>query len=488
MKTFYRVFSLICLLGITVFSKQDIQSEYTIPEAASSVFATNIYHNGFNDIIVGHHTWVGPGGAINPSITILKNVMWGNFEITDTSKVFSGFQDNIFAVDVNNDGWADIITFHTTVSSWYLRVYYNINGSFPNDNFVDFSLNSASVFDGITFGDINGDGFMDLAVISSNDNFWGILNNTGNGSFTAPVYFSIQNPYDIKCDDLNGDGRDDIVISGQNTMVYFSYPTGFQSLILDTNAYMQNPQIVDFDLDGKKDILTEVYEPWYHYSILRMFKNSGNNTFQKMPDIFYPYAIGGLHTVDFNNDGYPDVLYAGVGGHTIWYNQGNFQLTDSQFVEVPYYGERGDNIAFADLDNNGFNDIITVRFFDYSEFYPALDIRFNDGHGNFTPDPIVGLKKLNNNNTVFLQSFPNPFQSNTLITFDLKDKANVELSICNEKGQFIKCLISQKLDRGSYSIKWCGLDNDDQSCKPGVYIAYLKVKGKISGSVKVFKI
>jgi hypothetical protein len=484
MKTFYIVFSLICLLAITVFSKQDIRSEYFIPEAANSVFATNLDHDGFNDIIVGHQTVLG---GTNPTLTLLKNVSWGTFEIADTSKVFAGDQINIFAIDVNNDGWSDIITFHNALNHSYIRVYYNIQGTFPNDNYADFDLNSASMFDGITYGDINGDGYMDLAVIGTNDNFWGILYNQGNGTFGSPQYHSIQTPYDIICGDLNGDGRDDIVISGQNTQVYFSYPTGFQSLILDTNAFMQEPQIVDFDLDGKKDILTSEYAWWLHCTITRIFKNLGNNTFQHIPDIVYPYDNGGLHIADFNNDGYPDILYSATGGHTIWYNQGNFQFADSLFVPIPSYGERWVSIATADLDNNGFNDIMTVRYFDTPGAYPALDIRFNDGHGNFLPDPIVGLIKINDKNKVPFKCFPNPFQSNTLITFDIKDKANIELSICNGQGQFVKCLISQKLDKGSYSIKWCGLDNGDQPSKPGTFIVYLKVNGKICSTVKLIK-
>ena len=59
MKTFHRIFLLLSFLAISVFFKMDIQSEYILPIWASSVFATSIYHDGFNDIIVGHHVGWG---------------------------------------------------------------------------------------------------------------------------------------------------------------------------------------------------------------------------------------------------------------------------------------------------------------------------------------------------------------------------------------------------------------------------------------------
>ena len=487
MKIFYRTFSLLCIFLISIFLKEDIQSEYHIPIDASSVFATNIFHDGFNDIIVGHETgW----GEPFPTITIMKNISYGSFEITDTSKSFCGYQYNIFAIDVNNDGWADIVTFHKDFSTGtaknYIRIYYNDNGTFPNDNYADFNLNSSAIIDGINYGDINGDGNIDLVISSADDNFWGVLYNNGDGSFTPPIYYSFNSPYDIVCGDLNGDGRDDVVVCGMDTKVYFSYSSGFQVLTLDPFAYMEDPIIVDFDLDGKKDIFTEKYIWQYDYTIVRMFKNLGNNTFQQLTDLIYPGAVGGLHIADFNNDGYPDVLFSKVGGDVIWYNQGNFQLTDSQFVAIPNYGEQFVNVFLADLDNNAFNDIITVRFDSYQN-YPNLDIRFNDGHGHFGRDPIVGVQNDQNNLSSNLKNYPNPFQDETIFEFNSKETALVDLSVFDLQGKFITCLVNQKMEGGTHLIKWRGLDNGDQPCKPGVFIAYLKVNGKISHAIKVIK-
>jgi len=162
MKSFYRTSSLLCIFLVSIFFKKDINSEYILPLHASSVFAGNLYHDGFNDIIAGHESY-----GVMPTLTLMKNINWGNFEITDTSKKFNGSEDNIFAVDVNNDGWLDLVTFYCVfsgIATNYIRIYYNENGNFPNDKHRDFNLNSSAIFTDITYGDINGDGYVDLIV------------------------------------------------------------------------------------------------------------------------------------------------------------------------------------------------------------------------------------------------------------------------------------------------------------------------------------
>jgi hypothetical protein len=491
MKRIFRTFGLFSFLVITAYFTTDVRSDYSLPMNALSVFATNLYHDGFNDLLIGNETL---GGATNPTITILKNIDWGIFEITDTSKIYCGMQNNIFAVDVNNDGWEDIVSTHATFSGtnhYFLRIYYNENGIFPNDNFVDFNLNTSSTIDGVSYGDINGDGYIDLLVFSHNSGFWDILYNDGTGYFSSPVNFNFPPTINnLICGDLNGDGRDDIVVCGFNTIVYFSYPSGFQAVNIDPSAYIQGVHIVDFDLDGKKDILSDVYIALNNSTILRMFKNMGNNSFQQLPDIIFNCDEGGLvvnENTDLNNDGYPDLIYSTIGRCIIWYNQGNFQIADSQFVAFPDYGlVWGYGVVCADLDNNGYNDIVRVQSPKYQN-KSYLDIMFNDGQGHFVPDPFVCIHEHEKLSSIHLQNWPNPFQDETIFNFSLNEIAEVELSVYDLQGKYIKCLINQKLEGGSHSIKWRGLDNGDQPSKPGAFIAYLKVNGKICQSIKLIK-
>ncbi|MEZ5147205.1 MAG: VCBS repeat-containing protein [Bacteroidales bacterium] len=94
--------------------------------------------------------------------------------------------------------------------------------------FTDFNLNNSSTFSTINSGDINGNGYKDIIVVS-NSQFWGVLYNDGLGNFSNRniITFITSLSTDIDCGDLNDDGRDDIVICGQN-QVYFSYPGNFK--------------------------------------------------------------------------------------------------------------------------------------------------------------------------------------------------------------------------------------------------------------------
>jgi hypothetical protein len=489
MKTIFRVFSLICLIGITVFSKMDTLSEYIVPSAATSAFASNLYHDGFNDIIIGHHTaW----GQTNPTISIMKNMEYGLFDVTDTSKVFCGNQDHIFAIDVNNDSWPELVAltannYSAGTLEQYIRIYYNNQGTLNDSNYIDYDLNTRETVDNINYGDFNGDGYIDLVYSSNYGLFWGILNNDGTGGFSAPEVHYVTNyyPSGIAVGDLNNDGRDDLVLCGQIIDVYYSYPSGFQRIQLSADGFAGGVAITDFDQDGYNDIFGN---SGFGSTSLIMYKNNGNNTFQKLPDFVFQSSTLQFFVADFNNDGLPDVIYQNqdLSGYILWYNQGNFQLANSQIIAVPTLGEVSRSFYCADLDNNGFKDIITVRC---SYEYPLptnVDIRFNDGSGNFTPNPIVGIQ--NKKDIVFsLKNYPNPFQDETNFQFYLKETESVELSVFNLHGKFITCLINQQLKGGSYTIKWRGLDNGHQPCKPGAFIAYLKVNGKICHAIKVVK-
>ncbi|MCD4744878.1 MAG: T9SS type A sorting domain-containing protein, partial [Bacteroidales bacterium] len=91
-------------------------------------------------------------------------------------------------------------------------------------------------------------------------------------------------------------------------------------------------------------------------------------------------------------------------------------------------------------------------------------------------------------NNVVTYNYPNPFTTETTIEFFLEEKTYVELYVYNVSGMLIKTLVKKNLKGGNHSIKWCGLDMNHQSCKPGLCIAVLKVNGKVCQSVKLIKL
>jgi hypothetical protein len=71
------------------------------------------------------------------------------------------------------------------------------------------------------------------------------------------------------------------------------------------------------------------------------------------------------------------------------------------------------------------------------------------------------------------QNSPNPFNMNTMITFDVPDLQNgsvpVRLEIFNTRGQLVKTLIDQKKTTGRYTVHWNGSDDFGRLVSSGVY-------------------
>jgi flagellar hook capping protein FlgD len=77
-----------------------------------------------------------------------------------------------------------------------------------------------------------------------------------------------------------------------------------------------------------------------------------------------------------------------------------------------------------------------------------------------------------------LSNFPNPFNPETTISYNIPESGKVELSIYNIKGQIVKTLINAQLSSGNYSTTWNGKDNTNKQVSTGEYIAKLKLNGE----------
>ena len=67
------------------------------------------------------------------------------------------------------------------------------------------------------------------------------------------------------------------------------------------------------------------------------------------------------------------------------------------------------------------------------------------------------------------QNFPNPFNPETTILYDLADGARVELDIYNVMGQVVKRLVSEEQAAGRYRVVWDGSDAIGRNVASGVY-------------------
>ncbi len=74
-----------------------------------------------------------------------------------------------------------------------------------------------------------------------------------------------------------------------------------------------------------------------------------------------------------------------------------------------------------------------------------------------------------------LDNYPNPFNPTTIIEFSIQNDSKVDLSIFNIKGQKIKALFNDEIDKGNHSISWNGTDDLGNAVSSGVYFYMLRV-------------
>ena len=86
------------------------------------------------------------------------------------------------------------------------------------------------------------------------------------------------------------------------------------------------------------------------------------------------------------------------------------------------------------------------------------------------------------------QNRPNPFNNNTLITYQIlsrKSPANVGLEIYNNRGQLVRTLVSEEKTNGNYIVYWNGTDDNGLPMGSGFYFCCLRVGGEYVSSIKM---
>ncbi len=98
----------------------------------------------------------------------------------------------------------------------------------------------------------------------------------------------------------------------------------------------------------------------------------------------------------------------------------------------------------------------------------------------FTYNPVGIEEEIINPSSLIhnLSNYPNPFNPETVISYNLLESGKVNLSIYNIKGQKVKQLINAQLSSGSYSVSWYGKDTTNKRVSSGEYFAKLKINGE----------
>lgn len=269
---------------------------------------------------------------------------------------------------------------------------------------------------GTAWGDMDGDGDLDLVVNGQDVGGNRQLRVYTNGGAPAYAISAAQTEVfglnlglaqgDIALGDLNGDGRTDIVVTGNRgaaatRQILVAINDGglaFTQVAVDPGSGLANgePALADFDNDGDLDLLVSGVDP-ANARQLRVYRNNGDGTFDPA-QVEVPGAAGnGMGTRgavdwgDYDNDGDQDVVACGrtAGGRALnlYPNTGAGAFGAAIDVTGGAGGFSDCDTAFADLNNDGLLDIVAMGFKP-----PNAQLRAyrNNGNNTFTAFNIPG--------------------------------------------------------------------------------------------------
>ena len=168
-------------------------------------------------------------------------------------------------------------------------------------------------------------------------------------------------------------------------------------------------------------------------------------------------VIGACHDDDDGTDS--GSAYIFHRSETSWTQQ--TKLTASDGADFDYFGcpvSISGNYALISANYNDYNGIDSGSAYIY----------YNDGV--FVEEEHVNIP----DNTILLGNYPNPFNPETTISYQLPENSGVELAIYNLQGQKVKTLINEVIPAGEHSVVWNGRDSNGKRVSSGIYFYKLE--------------
>ena len=278
--------------------------------------------------------------------------------------------------------------------------------------------------------------------------------------------------------DLDGNGRNDIVVANQvdstrqsGNTIYFNFENGYKKMAIANNmlnAWSESVHTIDIDNDRDLDLF---FTTQFGVPNL-LYQNDGHGNFSKVE--------AGELTTDFTNspgacwcdmdlDGDLDVFVLNRDGEDDQLYLNNGQGSFNKAVAGPWLGNKGDGraCAWGDLNNDGLPDIYVANF------VVKTNGKFTAKHKNFL--------YLNNGNGVFtlqtsglLVEEENASYGVSLVDYDYDNDldiyvTNVSVSDNNAfyensgNGEFrklINSVVSYEIHRPSKGQSWGDFNND----------------------------
>ena len=82
-------------------------------------------------------------------------------------------------------------------------------------------------------------------------------------------------------------------------------------------------------------------------------------------------------------------------------------------------------------------------------------------------------------------NYPNPFNPETTLKYDLPDAGDVKLEVYNMLGQVVRTLVNERQTAGRYAVQWDATNDRGQSMSSGIYFYRVQVGGEFTDVKKM---
>ncbi|HLW88332.1 MAG TPA: VCBS repeat-containing protein [Terriglobales bacterium] len=326
----------------------------SVDSGATGIAVGDFNNDGIPDVVVASF-----GTTISNNVAVLLGQSNGTLGPPTFLSAGEGPM-SVVVGDFNGDKNLDIAVLDAYGPQNVSVLLGNGNGTFqPAVGYVAGEATGNLLPQAIITADFNGDGYLDLAVISGNgisNNGVAVMLGFGNGAFNgATFYNTLQSPVSLATGDFNGDGILDLVAVGSSggSLLLGIGNGGFQSAVNIKGAGGGAITVGDYNGDHDLDIAVA------SGNHVKVIFGNGNGTFQ--PAASYLNVFFGTNTIgtaDLNHDGKPD-LVVGNADNTInlLFNKG-----DGTFPNTKSYvaGLGPISVAFGSFNKNGNTDVVTA--------------------------------------------------------------------------------------------------------------------------------
>ena len=262
----------------------------------------------------------------------------------------------------------------------------------------------------------------------------------------------------------------------ENSKIHIVYTNGqyryyFNNIWSGPFSFGENPEYFEFlqQISGNGN---DVYVIWADDDY------SGYSLYMRQCD-YPPLKPKNLMWSDTINN-HPKIIWdkieCDIDEYEVWRAMGNISPLDWGTVPIantsnPYYIDEDITISQGGYGPNYANYKVKARDYEgnESEFSDELQIQFMSPNGSESIKLAEMTTGLLPGKLQLYENYPNPFNPDTKIEYQLPEASFINISIFNILGQRVKTLVSETQDAGYHQAIWNGLNDNGKHVPSGIY-------------------